>query len=182
MYSGFFLIVICAGIIIALAAYASEIFNGAINNFAVRIRLYIIQSVWYAIVNLGLTRGRRREGRAFCRRKRGSYGGKDGGGGVDAAEDGGANGVERGEGAALLCLGKGLAGHSERGSAAGGGGNFGGKQGKNALHDDGLSVRRARRRVVVSPGWQVFERPTYTRQRLIDADGIQAGTKNLVSF
>lgn len=165
-------------------------FIAALCAFLLAVKLYIIQSRRRRGVNVGLT-GRvfggveYWSGRVFAR-ERGAFGrgqgfgnaGDNSGGGIDVEQQRGADGVERGEVVSGGGLGVGLPGHAKGGGALGGAGEFSSKQGKNALHSNGLSVGKARRRVIVSPMWARFDRPTCLRQRVIDGAGIQAGQKN----
>lgn len=85
----------------------------------------------------------------------------------------GKHGLGFGKAAAFCRLAVGLAGHPQRGGNLGGAGVEGSKSGKQGGHGV-ASVSRARRFVVVSPSWSRFSVPTYSRQRVIDGNGLHA--------
>lgn len=96
--------------------------------------------------------------------------GEQGLAGVYFEDCGGAKGGGVGEAVALYRLAEGLAGYAKGGGALGGAGVEGGEGGKQGGHFV-ASVRRARRRVVVSPSWERFALPTFRRQRVVDGNG-----------
>lgn len=132
----------------------------------------------FCALNLG---GRFRGGLGYWRGRVFGGVGEQGGGGVDTQQGGGAKRGGFGKAAALLGLLEGLAGDAQRGGALGGAGIEGGKGGKEGGHVS-LSIRRARRLVVASPSWGRYDKPTYLRQRVVDALGVHRPKNNRLSF
>ncbi len=103
--------------------------------------------------------------------------GKKGGGAVNAEQIGATQGGFVAEAVALYRLAVGLAGNAEQGGGVGVGGVALAHQGNQAGYG-AMPTVKARRRVVVSPAWGRFDRPTCLRQRVVD--GAENG--QLVSF
>lgn len=93
--------------------------------------------------------------------------GKKGGGAVNAEQVGAAQGGFVAEAVALYRLAVGLAGNAEQGGGVGVGGVVLANQGNQAGHG-AMPPVKARLRVVVSPAWGRFDRPTCLRQRVVD--------------
>lgn len=96
--------------------------------------------------------------------------GKKGGGAVYAEQVGAAQRGFVAESVALYRLAVGLPGNAEQGGGVGVGGVMLAHQGNQAGHG-AMPPVKARRRVVVSPAWGRFDRPTCLRQRVVDAAG-----------
>ena len=93
--------------------------------------------------------------------------GKKGGGAVNAEQIGATQGGFVAEAVALYRLAVGLEGNAEQGGGVGVGGVVLAHQGNQAGHG-AMPPVKARRRVVVSPAWGRFDRPTCLRQRVVD--------------
>lgn len=91
--------------------------------------------------------------------------------GVEVEQGGGADGGAFRKAAAGSGLTVGLPADAKGGGAGGAAGIAGFEQFKKLGHGAGLSVHRARRRVVVSPSWDRFAFPACLRQRVVDGAG-----------
>ena len=100
--------------------------------------------------------------------------GKKGGGAVNAEQIGATKGGFVAEAVSLYRLAVGLAGNAEQGGGVGVGGVVLTHQVNQAGHG-AMPPVKARRRVVVSPAWGRFDKPTCLRQRVVDgADKVES--------